>query len=102
MSNVANLKTALISEAAKVDNTIDQLSLLSDIDDWYSARVALGELVGKGMSSYSVGGRTVTRRDIPQLTRAERDLYQRILDVLYCRGSALIDLRESLEPWPEL
>jgi hypothetical protein len=92
-ANLDNLKAAYIADAASVTPTTDRLECLVKIDDWYAAATALADLQSKGMSSYSVGGRTVTRRDVPALERTVGQLQNEIKNVLYCRGSSYVDCR---------
>ena len=96
MSNVSDLKDALVTAAADITDTVDRLSCLSDIDDWYNARVAVAALQGSNLASYTIANRTVTRQQLPQLERTERQLWVRINESLYCRGVVGLDLRGSM------
>ena len=93
MSNLSNLRDALNTQAASITNEIDRLEVLATIEEWYALRVALADLNSKGMSSYSIGVRTVTRRDMPEMQHSERLLYGRIQEGLYCRGAGVVDNR---------
>lgn len=95
MSNVSDLKAALVAAAASITATIERLECLADIDDWYNCRVAIARLSSTDVSSYSYGGKSVTRKDLPSLEGQERSLYARIYQRLYLRGAALADLRSD-------
>lgn len=93
MSNVADLKTQLVTDANTLSDTVDRLECLSDIDDWYTCRVAVSELSAHDVQSYSVSGRSFTKKDLKSLEARERDLYAKIKARLYCAGSMLADSR---------
>jgi len=90
------LKTALTTAAASIVNDIDRLDCLSSIDDWYNARVAVAALQSSDIASYSIAGRTVTRKQLPNLEQTERMLYARIHAYLYHRGMGLVDVRDPV------
>ena len=93
MSNLSDLQAALVAAAASIANTIDRLECLTTIDEWAAARTALADLQSKGISAYTIAGRSITRKDTHQVQLLERTLYQRIHEALYCRGSGLVDGR---------
>ncbi len=93
MSNAADLKAALIAEAAAIDDAVEKLECLSDIDSWYTARTALDALRATQVSGYGIAGRNVTRRDPTQTEESERRLYVRVMERLRSRGAGLVDLR---------
>ena len=95
MSSITDLQAALVLKAADISNEIDRLECLATIDEWAAARTAIAALQSARTASYSIAGRSVTRRDIPNIQITERQLYQRIQESLYCRGSGLADMRGS-------
>ena len=97
MSNIADLKTHLQTKAADLTDDLDKLECLSDIDTWYLARTAIDALSSTDVTSYSIGGRSVTRAQIPQLQQQERTLYLRIMQRLYLGGMGLIDLSNATD-----
>lgn len=101
MSNLSDLKTALSTAAATISNEIDRLDCLSDIDAWYACRTAMDALVAGRLVSYSIGGRSATKRDIPEMADIERQLRARIRQSLYVGGAAYADLRDPLETWSQ-
>lgn len=92
MANIDDLKAALIEAAADITNTIDRLECLTLIDDWYLCRTAVSSVQSNSISSYSIGGRTVTRANVQSFANMERELYARIQQYLYHRGIGLISL----------
>ena len=97
MSNIADLKAALIVEAAKLDDDLEELEVLSLIDDWYACRVAVAAGQAAGVVSYSIGGRSVTRQPVKEASQQERVMYAEIMAHLRCRGSGLISIANATE-----
>lgn len=97
MSNIADLKAALIVQAASLADGIDKLDCLATIDDWYACRVAVAAVQSNAIQSYSLGGRSVTRQNLSQFQDQERQLYTRILEFLYARGSSLASIASASE-----
>lgn len=97
MSNISDLKDALIDEANDLEDALEKLEVLSDIDDWYNVRVALAALSTQGILSYSIGGRSVTRRQVPELQAEEQRLYGQIKAKIRCQGIAFIDQRYPID-----
>jgi hypothetical protein len=93
MSNVSDLKDALVSAAASITNTLDKKECLALIDDWYLVRTAIAALSQPGVTSYSIGGRSVTRESMKFLRVDEADMYARIKNHLYREGVVYVDMR---------
>jgi len=91
MSNIADLKAALIAEAANISDSIDKLECLSDIDTWYIARAAIDAFSDPTISSYSIGGRSVTRNQLPVIREQESIMLERIKGWLGRAGGGLVD-----------
>ena len=97
MSNIADLKTKLetITTEAYTNGSIDELDkleILTDIDAWYDCRVAVNALTATDVQSYSIAGRSVTRRDVPSLQKQADTLYLQIKARLYYRGGGLANI----------
>ena len=88
MSNLSNLKDALITAAAEINDDIDKYDCLAAIDDWFVLRSALTSLQSGAVQSYAIAGRSVTRRNLPEIVNAEAVAYQKIRSFL--RGSAVM------------
>jgi hypothetical protein len=97
MSNLSDLKAALITAAASLTDTVDRLEVLSDIDEWYLCRTALSALTATDIQAYSIAGRSITRAQIPQLRDREGEIYERIKSRLYLRGIGYIDFRSPID-----
>jgi hypothetical protein len=94
MSNISDLKAAYIAEAADVSDAIDKLECLSAIDSWYACELAVSTLSSSDVSSYSIAGRSVTRKNLSELQTQAKDYKQQFLFYLgRAGGSALADLR---------
>lgn len=89
MSNIADLKAALILEAADISDSIDKLECLSLIDDWYACRVALAAFEAGDVQSYSIAGRSVTRRDTSAIRTSEASYLQQIKSFLGRSGGCM-------------
>jgi hypothetical protein len=97
MSALTNLQAKYVADAASLTDTVEQLQVLADIETWAAARTALDALTASNLSSYSIAGRSVTRRDVPSLQNQEREVHGRILTALYGRGVMVADLRYPLD-----
>lgn len=97
MSNIADLKAALIVEAAKLDDDLQKLEVLSLIDDWYACRVAVAAVQANGIASYSIAGRSVTRQNVETFAQQERVLYAEIMGHLRARGAGLLSIANASE-----
>lgn len=95
MSNISDLKDALVVKAADITDELDRLDCLAAIDDWYSCRTAVASLQsGADVASYTMGGRTITLRTLADAQVTERQLWARVQELLYCRGAVGIDMSE--------
>lgn len=97
MSNISDLKAAYIVQAADITDAIDKLECLAAIDSWYACELAVSTLSSSDVSSYSIAGRSVTRKNLPELQTQAIDYKRQFLAYLgRGGGSALADLR-----WPD-
>ena len=97
MSNIADLKAALIVEAEKLTDTIDKAQCLSLIDSWYTAQVAVDALASNKISSYSMGGISVTRHQLPSLRQDVQATYAEILTMIGRGGGGLVSTQYAQE-----
>ena len=97
MSNISDLKAALIVAAAELTDTVTRLECLALIDDWYACRIAVAAVQSNSVQSYSIAGRSITKHNLSDFVQMERDMYARISEHLYGRGSALITLEHNEE-----
>lgn len=67
------------------------LECLDIIGQWYDARLAVAALGADEVQSYSIAGRTVTRKDLPGLRAEVEDLYAQIKGLLYNAGMVFVD-----------
>lgn len=93
MSALSELKDKFVADAASVTDDVDRLEALALIDEWFACATASSKLSSKDVISYSIGGQTVTRRDVPQLARRESELKGQIKALLYGGTGGFVDCR---------
>lgn len=79
-----SLRQALIAEAEKLGgtNAISRAHLLGLIEEYVGARDALAALSAETVSSYSVGGRSFTRRNLADLEGRVNALVRDLVEAL--------------------
>lgn len=93
MSNVSDLKAALITEAADITDDIYRLEVLSWIDEWYDGQLARAALGAQRLSSYTIAGRSVTYQQAQASASRVDVLRGQIMEALGRGGVVLADLR---------
>lgn len=99
MSNLSDLKAALDVAANTITVTAEKYLALDTIETWYNARVAADSFDADNISSYSIGGRTVTRKSNTAVRDTEKRLFNELMQwpeiaaLFALRGSAVADLR---------
>jgi len=86
MSNLSDLKAALVVEANTITFNLDKLECLADIDAWYNATTAVNALSASNVTSYSIAGRTVTRANLTATRNEASQLLTKIKERLYGSG----------------
>lgn len=97
MSALLNLKAALETRAAALDDELERLECVALIDEWYNCRTAVAALTATNVVSYSINGQTVTRREIPSMTRRASELYNEIKAILFGGNVSHADCRFPIE-----
>lgn len=97
MSALSDLKEALDARAAVLEDELERLECLALIDEWYNCRTAVAALTATNVVSYSINGQTVTRREIPSMTRRASELYGEIKAVLFGGNVSHADCRFPIE-----
>jgi hypothetical protein len=77
----------------QVAEPLDQLEYLMNVDRWYSLAQALLKLSSTDVESYSVSGRSFTKKRLTELQQMERAAYMDVLKFLKRAGDGLIDTR---------
>lgn len=95
MSNISDLKDALVLAANTLADPIDKAETLALIDDWYGLRAALTAFRSGGLQSYSIAGRTFSFVDAKNYAQQEAQLYGQIKNALFNTGIVLADERFS-------
>jgi hypothetical protein len=99
---IAALKAEYITQAAALNNTRAQLDVTMRIEQWAGAMTAAAALQSERLQSYSMGGNSYTRRNVPELEATAETLKQTIENALYGGGSRLVDNRggrDSYAAW---
>lgn len=77
------LRQALLAEAEKTGGSLIRTAhLTSLIEEYIETRDALAALSGNTVSSYSVGGRSFSRRSLPELSDRVGDLVRDLAHLL--------------------
>ncbi len=87
------LKAEYLSQAAALSDTQQQLDVAMRIEQWAGAMAAAADLQSQRLQSYSMGGNSYTRRQVPELEASAERLHDHIKSILYGHGSRLIDNR---------
>jgi hypothetical protein len=88
---IANLKAEYLAQAATLADTRQQLDVTMRIEQWAGAMTAAAALQSERLQSYSMGGNSYTRRNVPELEASAESLHELIKSVLYGYGARLID-----------
>lgn len=93
MSNLSDLKAALIVKANELTDALDKTECLVNIDTWYDLRSSLDVFLSSGVQSYSHAGRTFTHINATDFAQQAESLYATIKDQLYGTSTMLADDR---------
>lgn len=83
MSNYTDLQTALEALADDLDDTVAKLECKILIDQYVDAIEAQATTVSSDVQSYTIGGRTVTRREVVGMQNQVLSLKRQINELLY-------------------
>lgn len=97
MSNISDLKAALILEAADISDSIDKINCLRLIDSWYDAQVAVDAIASNKLASYSMGGISITKHNLPSLRLDVEATYSQIMSLIGRGGGGLVSSQYSAE-----
>jgi hypothetical protein len=97
MSNIADLKAALIVQGNLISDSIDKLNCLRLIDSWYDAQVAVDAIASNKLASYSMGGITITKHSLPSLRLDVEATYSQIMTLIGRGGGGLVSSQYSAE-----
>ena len=99
---IAALKAEYIAQAAALSDTRQQLDVTMRIEQWSGAMTAAAALQSERLQSYSMGGNSYTRRNVPELEATAEGLKNVIDSILYGGGSRIVDHsggRDSHAAW---
>jgi len=95
MSNYTDLQTALEAIADELDDDVRKYTCLILIDQYVDALEAQATAVSTDVTSYTIGGRTVSRSDVMKMQGQVNNLQSQINDILYGNVS-YADFRSNL------
>jgi hypothetical protein len=93
MSTQSDLLAYYNAQAALITDEGDRLEALDDITRWNLCRTAIAALSGNQVTSYSIGGRSVTKQQLPSLRDQEAILLTKVKAWIGRGGIALVDQR---------
>jgi hypothetical protein len=83
MAAIDDLKAIRAAKAATLSDSEDKAEALMYLDDWYNAKAAHAALSSGQISSYSIQGRSVTRRNASDLIAISDAALKRFNALLY-------------------
>ena len=92
MSTQSDLLAYYNAQAALISDEGDRLEALDDIVRWNLCRTAIAALSGNQVTSYSIGGRSVTRQQLPALRDQEAILLGKVKMWIGRGGCGLVDM----------
>jgi hypothetical protein len=95
MSALVDLQSQYVTDAKTLTGTLDRLKALRAIATWFNAAKTLDEAVATDINSYSIGGRSVSRRGLDEYAGRVAELEAQVETLIYTRGGGLADLRGS-------
>jgi len=96
MTNYSSLQTALESLANDLDDDVRKYECLILIDQYVDAIEAQATTVSSDVASYTINGRTVSRREVLAMQSQVNNLKQQINDILYGNVS-YVDFRNYFQ-----
>lgn len=85
------------TQAALLTNALAKVQADSAIEIWYTAAVAQATEDANAVQSYTIAGRSVTRRATQDGAKAVTDLKSKIMELLYCGPFVSVDLSSSAD-----
>jgi len=83
MANIDDYKTELQTLANTLDSDLQKYKALVLIDQYIDALTAQGTATSTDVASYSIGGRTVTRKQVESMQRQAPMLEAQINEIFY-------------------
>jgi len=96
MSATSDLKAYYIAQAEYITDEGDKLEALAAIDRWYNCRLAIDSLSASDVASYSIGGRSVTRKPLSDLRNQEATLVAEVKQWIGRGGGGLVDTSDNM------
>ena len=97
MSITSNLQAYYNTEVAKISDEGDRLEALADVEAWYNTRMACDSVASNAVTSYSIGGRSVTRQNLSTFRDQEALLLAKVKGWIGRGGGGLVDMSGAHE-----
>lgn len=97
MAAIDDIQTALLAKTATITDALQQAEANAAVDEYIALRRAILALSGTQVTSYSIGGRSVTRADLASLRQQANAARGEIQDAFDGGLPMVADLRGTQE-----
>jgi hypothetical protein len=94
MAAIADIQTALLARSATITDALQRAECEAAIAEYIALRTAILALSSSQITSYSLGGRSVTRADLASLRQQAQAARAEIVDAMDGGEILIADLRE--------
>ncbi len=94
MAAIADIQTALLARSATITDALQRAECEAAIAEYIALRTAILALSSSQITSYSLGGRSVTRADLASLRQQAQVARAEIVDAMDGGEILTADLRE--------
>jgi len=94
MAAIADINTALLARAATITDALQRAECEAAIAEYIALRTAILALSSSQITSYSLGGRSVTRADLASLRQQAQAARAEIVDAMDGGEILIADLRQ--------
>jgi hypothetical protein len=94
MAAIADIQTALTARAATITDALQRAECEAAIAEYIALRTAILALSSSQITSYSLGGRSVTRADLASLRQQAQAARAEIVDAMDGGEILIADLRQ--------
>ncbi len=99
MAAIADINTALLARAATITDSLQRAECEAAIAEYIALRTAILALSSSQITSYSLGGRSVTRADLASLRQQANLARGEVVDALDGGMILVADLSGSWGAW---
>jgi hypothetical protein len=94
MAAIADIQTALLARSATITDALQRAECEAAIAEYIALRTAILALSSSQITSYSLGGRSVTRADLASLRQQAQAARAEIVDAMDGGEILIADLRQ--------